>query len=73
MSERSESCKNCRFWENPGPDAVGWGTCRRYPPIKLEFEEFDEGGTARVGQWPDTSEFDWCGEHKPVATEEKSE
>ena len=60
--ERKERCETCRFWDSPRPDAVGYGTCRRFPPIKLMPEEFAEGGHANVGEWPDTASYDWCGE-----------
>lgn len=61
-------CETCRYWLNSGPDAPdagGYGTCRRFPPIAAEFTAFEEGGMAHVGRWPDTASTDWCGEHKP--------
>ena len=67
---RTERCETCRFWDRSVLDTVGFGACRRFPPIHLECEVFDEGGSANVGEWPDTLSEDWCGEWKPTPSPE---
>ncbi len=64
MSDRQERCETCRFWEEGIADAVAWGTCKRFPPQKIEFTVFDEGGCVHEGRWPDTEKDSWCGEWK---------
>lgn len=52
MSENTEQCSNCRFWDPNSADVRGEGLCRRYAP---------SGGK----WWHETADDDWCGEHEP--------
>jgi hypothetical protein len=47
-----EVCRNCRWWDNW---MDGKGLCRIEPPIRSD-------DTGR-GEWPETLEGDWCGQH----------
>lgn len=56
MTERSERCETCRFWEK---DGTGLGHCYRYPP-----QMFPTVPKRGEGVWlqPQTFDNDWCGE-----------
>ncbi len=53
-------CSNCAMWnrfEEPGRMGMADnGQCRRHAP-RPSFE-------GRRPDWPETSSFDWCGEHR---------
>lgn len=58
MTERKKSCHNCVYWLPVSSDS---GACRRYPPTAA----FGSGkvGERPWGEWPETTNGAWCGEH----------
>lgn len=55
----SETCETCRWWES--------GLCHRYPPITVkDGPHYYNVKNVR----PQTSRYDWCGEHKPKDTQD---
>lgn len=59
-----ECCGKCRFWSPPtenqlAENAESDGECLRYPPTLVMTD-------AGLENWfPDTADFDWCGEYQP--------
>ena len=77
MSERTERCDNCRFWDGwiDGNEDDGYlGHCRRYPPTFAPqkcIEDYfgnsvDVSEPLCLGLWPLTDESWWCGEWQLV-------
>lgn len=74
-------CDNCLFWERK-TQAEGLGTegyCRRNAPrsfriTKVEYQESTHGvfGFPHIAAWPETFEWDWCGQGQWEDKEEKS-
>ena len=69
-SERQETCGNCKFWERWGSE---FGGCHRSPPLTDFRVEGRESEYQRIQiaitkshnpVWPNTSQADWCGEHR---------
>lgn len=63
-----DSCQNCDYWLR-GSDLHGY--CQRHAPAPVlarpeeETYEYDERGSpVYVAIWPQTSEYDWCGEYR---------
>jgi hypothetical protein len=59
------TCGTCRWWDvrrrSYSPyGALQKGLCRKDKP------SYNNGGT---GEWPTTTEQDWCGEHTPKGDE----
>ncbi len=57
MPDEAEGCGKCRFWvremstADEGEEEMG--PCYRYPP------------SAVAGCWPETRNYEWCGEYSP--------
>lgn len=51
MTEKYQTCKNCRYWKHKSGN---YGECRRYAPKPGD-------GAAK---FPITFEITWCGEFK---------
>ena len=69
MSERAETCQNCRWWEPVSVDddsaddqGEGHGLCRRMPPFAGPDVGEDGSGVFHWGYWPHTINDSWCGE-----------
>jgi hypothetical protein len=50
-------CETCRWWDTSIKLGTDMGLCRRMPPLRII-----EGGVTPDGEWPATSNDDWCGE-----------
>lgn len=71
------TCKTCRFWsrdtERDQDEFCGVGDCRRYPPVLLQSPELlanepdddCDDHRLRPALFPETYDWDWCGEHQP--------
>ncbi len=71
MSELTERCETCRFWNHDARDSYGedeaFSYCRRYPPSMGFYHDVDENFTA---MFPITVAYDWCGEWQPITPKE---
>lgn len=61
LADNAVCCVHCKFYDeqvasNVSERLVGWGDCRRNPPIVTDHER---------GKWPEVTAIDWCGEFKP--------
>jgi hypothetical protein len=66
MTERTERCENCLFWDKW--DGVDQGRCRRYPPVLMTLKamaQVVDDEDIYSGRYPETDTFDWCGEFQP--------
>lgn len=61
------TCETCRFLAG---DDYG-GDCRRYPPTVVTWQHPDAGVQF---EWllPRVRNIDWCGEHQPTQTAERT-
>ena len=59
MSERKETCGNCRYWSTTVYDQ---GECRKRPPVIVDALCGPDGEIFGATYWPVTIERDWCGE-----------
>ena len=61
--ESKPTCSNCRYWELSLElkGGVSAGICRRYPPTILPPQDGEDHNRSL---FPETGNFDWCGEHE---------
>ncbi len=75
---RQERCDTCRYWESYSsdpdhvekyPNSKDAGHCRRFPPQLMadaeRSEEVDDTTSAWTGWFPETQNYEWCGEWAP--------
>jgi len=62
----NKRCKGCNFWSSYGEVSKGleYGTCQRRAPQPRYSSANPEVGSNEAW-WPDTNEFDWCGDWAP--------
>ena len=54
-------CRECEYWDPPGPRALAErGYCRRFPPQLRQPERLTPTNAVHPATEPD----DWCGEFK---------
>lgn len=73
--EAGESCRSCKFWRIAEPQYT-YGMCHRMPPtpdfnFTMKPSRYGDGGEVTFSRradpiWPNTSEIDWCGEHRAL-------
>jgi hypothetical protein len=56
FGDEEMACGRCKFWERT---EISWGECRRLAP-----RAFNENNLA---SWPDTENYDWCGDFVLIA------
>lgn len=69
MTERAETCGNCRWWRS-FYEGSGEGTCRHGPPSVLPTKDRD-GNPGWANLFPETNADVWCGSWR--ATKEAEE
>jgi len=63
MSNRLQTCKNCKFWENDKRHMrKDEGYCHRYPPTNVWSDNDDPAYFGWIAAIPRTYPKDWCGE-----------
>ena len=55
MSERKETCGNCRYYDQWHEE------CRKNPPVIVDWIVSDTGDLDEATKWPKTCVNDWCG------------
>lgn len=62
-----QGCGACYFWRPRDTDAE-IGECHRGHPVIVigQVEREAEGDCQYLAAWPETLNFDWCGEWKPT-------
>lgn len=83
MSERTERCENCRFWERLVDNLYGF--CRRLPPRVSEsimqqqlagdniFDMTYNDALLEASRFPIALEDQWCGEHEAINVQPSAE
>lgn len=64
MSNDSECCKNCRFFEGEVDEDfdIYDGYCRRFPPVYISNSQGEE----HFSQPLVMADITWCGEYQPI-------
>lgn len=74
MSDQHKTtiCATCRWWDRL-QEGHTYGDCRRMPPLNTFYAAGRQTSADRVevnlmtdrrASWPNTSQDDWCGEHR---------
>ena len=63
--EEQIKCENCQWWIALTADSIGYGVCRRFPPIPFKSDKgYTPKEVAISCTFPVTSTDDFCGEFK---------
>ena len=68
-----ERCRECRFWhfdDLEPKQALTYGECRRFPPVRVQ--SYEALSPLEESSWPLVEEEEWCGEFSRTTNDASS-